>query len=504
MDRKGKDAAHRALLEYIQTCDQESCQGQDPDDCFFVADLDRIRQQYDTWQQNLDIAPYYAVKCNPDPNVIRYLASLSGNVGFDCASLHEIRLVLSLGIDASRIIFAAPVKSRPALIYAAQHGVNIMTFDNIDELHKIVEHHPKASLCLRIAARDIGCAIDLSLKYGASRAMTIELLETAHRLDLRVEGVAFHVGTGAKSGQSYARALSDCWWVIEQARRYQFDLKTVDVGGGFTNDNFADIAQVLRDSLSQERIRGLRIIAEPGRFFSESAFTLACKVVGRRTPSLGDANGKTPLTMLYLSDGVFGNFMNVLIEGLKPKASLHKSRRSKSTTADIHEYSLWGPTCDSTDKLSDSCTFDEEVEIDDWLLFPNMGGNALVGALIMRKDDLDNIASCTETPVNTMNSSRTTTGTGIPKDGVPANGTYLVVLLSESDLKDSELDLFGMPLLQTILKYRELQIRNQSRRPGTASRTIKFRGHAQHISLDRLDHITISFRPHNRTTLDYG
>lgn len=48
-----------------------------------------------------------AVKCNPDPEVLRLLAALG--TGFDCASKQEIEQVLNVGVDPSRIIYAQPV-----------------------------------------------------------------------------------------------------------------------------------------------------------------------------------------------------------------------------------------------------------------------------------------------------------------------------------------------------------------------------------------------------------
>ena len=58
---------------------------QDYQDSFFVADVDRLLDLYDTWNAMLPkIHPFYAVKCNPEPVLVKLLASLG--TGFDCAS----------------------------------------------------------------------------------------------------------------------------------------------------------------------------------------------------------------------------------------------------------------------------------------------------------------------------------------------------------------------------------------------------------------------------------
>src|SRR3982750_2428639 len=80
----------------------------------------------------------YAVKCNPEPRVLR--AVWSGGVRhFDCASLPEIALVRRL-LPRAEVHFMHPVKSRPA-IHAAFRGYGVTDFalDSKDELEKILQ-----------------------------------------------------------------------------------------------------------------------------------------------------------------------------------------------------------------------------------------------------------------------------------------------------------------------------------------------------------------------------
>src|SRR5436853_5108742 len=80
----------------------------------------------------------YAVKCNPEPRVLR--AVWAGGVRhFDCASLPEIALVRKL-LPQAEVHFMHPVKARHA-IHAAfhEHGVMDFAFDSAEELEKIVQ-----------------------------------------------------------------------------------------------------------------------------------------------------------------------------------------------------------------------------------------------------------------------------------------------------------------------------------------------------------------------------
>lgn len=64
------------------------------------------------------------------------LLACSG-VNFDCASMQEIKKVLALGVDPSRIVYAHPVKTIKYLQFARLSGVTKMTFDSLDELYKV-------------------------------------------------------------------------------------------------------------------------------------------------------------------------------------------------------------------------------------------------------------------------------------------------------------------------------------------------------------------------------
>src|SRR5271155_3141888 len=104
--------------------------------------------------------------------------------GFDCASQAEIELVLNLGVDPSRIIYAQPCKTKSYIRYAAEHGVKLMTFDNTDELYKIKAAFPEAELVLRILTDDSASLCRLSTKFGASVDKSFGLLSLAKELDL--------------------------------------------------------------------------------------------------------------------------------------------------------------------------------------------------------------------------------------------------------------------------------------------------------------------------------
>lgn len=298
--------------------------------------------------------------------MLRLLAELG--TGFDCASMQEIETILDLGVDPSRIIYAQPCKTKSFIRFAAHHRVKQMTFDNADELYKIQRFFPDAELFLRILTDDSSSLCRLSDKFGASMDTTMRLLQLAKELDLNVVGVSFHVGSGASDPQSFARAVQDSRIVFDQASNVGYHLKTLDVGGGFSADLFESMASVLSKALDENFPPNVRIIGEPGRYYVASAFTLACNIIARRDiqdPATGMTN-----YMLYLNDGVYGNFASLIYDHQVASPRI-LSKRDRSTHG--VEYSLWGPSCDGIDRITDTCTLHGILDVGDWLYFEEMG-----------------------------------------------------------------------------------------------------------------------------------
>ncbi|KAJ5104449.1 hypothetical protein NUU61_001796 [Penicillium alfredii] len=370
-----------AIESHIARVNKHSLAG--GDESFFVADLGQVTRQHRRWTQSLPgVRPYY------DPTLLKLLADLG--TGFDCASIEEIRAVLNQGVDPARILFANPCKSPAALVYARQAGVIRTTFDNLDELDNIKAHMPEAQLLLRIYANDDGALICLGEKFGAHLDTVQPLLSRAWELELDVIGVSFHVGTGATNPTSFAKAINHARLVFTQAQRLGFTPTILDIGGGFVDSHFEPTASLLRETIRAEFPAGVTVIAEPGRFYARSAYTLACRVISRRR-QLGSAAAAGVPDMLYQNDGVYGNFMNVIMEKEVMGPSVVEGTRGKDISggkcekdsedlssrgisgAGEQRYSIWGPTCDSIDCVVRETTLEREVAVGDWLKYRNMG-----------------------------------------------------------------------------------------------------------------------------------
>ncbi|XP_051245109.1 ornithine decarboxylase-like isoform X1 [Dicentrarchus labrax] len=372
----------RTINDFIDNKIQE-LGSKDSEQPFYVANLDDMVKKHLRWLTALPrVKPFYALKCNSSPAVLRTMIALG--TGFDCASKGEIQLALSLGVAPDKIIYAHTTKARSHIKYARTHGVNMMTFDSEDELVKISFCHPTARLVLRIAVDDTCSVIRLSSKFGARLGTVDKLLGRARELDLDVIGVSFHVGSGCTESSAFKQAIADARHVFDIANKLGFQMTLLDIGGGFPGRNdfkvtFEEVSEVINGALDEyfPSDSEVEIIAEPGRYYVESSFTLAANVIAKRV-ILDDTehseiveNSRDRTMMYYLNDGLYGSLSPIVDEPSYYKFEPYCHRAVKSSEQKYQSI-IWGPTCDSTDKLSDDYWL-PELHVGDWLLIDNSG-----------------------------------------------------------------------------------------------------------------------------------
>jgi len=316
-----------------------------------------------------------------------------------------------------KIIFANPCKGKEHIAFAKQVGVEMMTFDSLDELNKIYALYPTAKLVLRILPDDSHSLMPFGTKFGASFKDSCNLIAHAKKIGAELVGVSFHVGSGCFSSLAWVDAISLARRVFDEAEKEGFDLTLLDIGGGWPGTDegpliLEDICEAIARHITNLFPPKVRVIAEPGRFFCASSYTLAVTVTSRRERySLGqraqnristpgeshesEAQKKQPAAdvsdseretkeeaeprepskevLYYLSDGVYGSFNNIVFDHATPSPATFKS------TEVTRKSCLFGPTCDSIDVICKDIDL-PELEIGDWLYFMNMGAYTVASA----------------------------------------------------------------------------------------------------------------------------
>ncbi|XP_029802771.1 antizyme inhibitor 2 isoform X2 [Suricata suricatta] len=346
---------------------------------FFVADLGAVMRKHFCFLKCLPrVRPFYTVKCNSSPGVLKVLAELG--LGFSCANKAEMELVQRIGIPTSKIIYANPCKQIAQIKYAAKHGVQLLSFDNEVELAKVVKSHPSAKMVLHIAAEDFPSR--LSFPFGALLKSCRHLLENAKRSHMEVVGVSFHVGSGCPDLDAYTQSIADARLVFEMGTELGHRMHILDLGGGFpglegAKVRFEEIASVINSALDLYFPEGcgVDILAKLGRYYVTSAFTLAVSIIAKKEvlldqPGREEESSSTPKTTVYhLGEGVYGIFSSVLFDSTCPSPILQKK---SSTEQPLYSSSLWGPVADGCDCIADGLWL-PQLHVGDWLVFENMG-----------------------------------------------------------------------------------------------------------------------------------
>jgi ornithine decarboxylase len=346
------------------------------DSAFYIVHFGKIIDQLNRWREALPrVKPFYAVKCNPNPAIVQLLKNF--NIGFDCASKDEIRMVMSQGVSTDNIIFANPCKASNEIKFARSENIDVMTFDDIHELLKIKLYHPEAKLIIRIVTDDSKSECKFSCKFGVQLSEVERVLSTAKSMMLNVVGVSFHVGSNCHDALTYYNSIRDSRVVFDIGEKLGFSFNVLDIGGGFPG--YEREGMVTFDKIAYEVNRGLQeffpsetinVMAEPGRYFACSSHTLVANIIGKKEAIV---DGVKKLKY-YLNDGVYGSFNCIFFDHAEPKINPYNERNDIK-----YETKVFGPTCDSIDTITESCLL-PDLAIGEWVFIENFGAYTIAAA----------------------------------------------------------------------------------------------------------------------------
>jgi ornithine decarboxylase len=318
----------------------------------FVVDHDEIRKSYRAFRQHLPrVQAYFAVKANPDPEIVRTLFEEGGS--FDVASFPEFMIVYDR-IKAmppkerqdwiwDKIIYANPTKTPQTLAQLDQYKP-LVTFDNSDEIQKIREFAPHAGLALRLRVPNTGAMVELSSKFGASPGEAVDLILEADRAGLTVEGISFHVGSQTTNFENFVQALDLTASVFAEAQERGYTkMNLVDIGGGFpvpydaSVKPFEELAAIITSELDRLFPKEIEVLAEPGRFLVASSGYAISEVIGTAV-----RDGKK---CYYVNDGVYHTYSGIIFDHCRYPVKAFKQGPTQLSA-------VFGPTCDALDVIS--------------------------------------------------------------------------------------------------------------------------------------------------------
>jgi ornithine decarboxylase len=313
------------------------------------------------------VAVHYAVKCNPEPAILRALCD--EGAGFEIASTGELARLQALGHPAGEVLFSNPVKSPREIARAFQRGVRRYAFDSEQELDKLATDAPGAQVYVRLATSSGHSRIDLSRKFGATGDQAVALLESANAKGLVPWGLAFHVGSQCERAAAWEAAIAASGEVLRRLSARGLHLECLNLGGGFPARYGAEVPSLeeIGATIAAAREKHLpypiACVAEPGRGLVAGAGVAVTTVIGRVT--------RGEVTWLHVDAGVFHG----LIESMEVSwrsAYPFRSSRDGEQAARV-PFTVTGPTCDSVDVLGVGISLPATVGLGDRLYIDAVG-----------------------------------------------------------------------------------------------------------------------------------
>ena len=312
----------------------------------------------------------YAVKSNPGEEVVENLVA-AGIRGFDCASAFEIDLIRRLAPDAA-VHYHNPVRSRAEITHAVARNVKSWSVDSASELAKLIEMVPAAGceISVRFKLPVAGAAYNFGAKFGATEDVAVDLLKVVAAAGF-IPSITFHAGTQCTDPNAWGSYIREAAVI---ARKAGVKIARLNVGGGFPSHRavgvlpdleaiFATINRVTSESFGADRPA---LVCEPGRGLCGDAFAVAARVKGYRDGA-----------HVFLNDGIYGSLFEFSQIGIIDRIQVIDSAGHPRTGA-VHGKIVFGPTCDSVDRLPGDVPLPDDIAEGDFVIFQGMGAYSTV------------------------------------------------------------------------------------------------------------------------------
>ncbi len=313
----------------------------------------------------------YAVKANNDPTVLDALYA-AGIRHYDCASLREIEAIATRYADA-KCYFMSPVRF-PGDAAAAfdSHGVRHFMADSEPAIADLLGEIDAARCVVfaRMAVSHESAVEDLSSKYGAPPDEVPAILERIRESGAE-PALAFNVGSGVRSPAAYAHAIDVASETLSQL---PFKVRLIDIGGGFPRPYpgfevppLAEFFTSIREAMQALPLTtGGELLAEPGRSLCATGMSTVVRVLLRKHDRI------------YVNDGMYGGFWELRFDGHK-QHPVTVYRNGKTLDGAVTPFVVFGPTCDSTDRLPERVSLPQDIAVGDHIAFDCTGAYSLSG-----------------------------------------------------------------------------------------------------------------------------
>ncbi len=209
----------------------------------YLYDFSIVRRQITLFREHFpkDIQLFYAVKANPNKDLLKGMADLVD--GFDVASAGELKKVTGAGGDPSTISFAGPGKSALEIKQAVEAGIGSINVESERELEMISREatqqgrKPKVSIRINPDFELHGSGMKMGggpKQFGIDAEQVPSVLNKLDRFQVDFQG--FHIYTGSQNlaadsiAEVMEQSLALC---LRLAGNLAGNIRLLNLGGGF-------------------------------------------------------------------------------------------------------------------------------------------------------------------------------------------------------------------------------------------------------------------------------
>ena len=352
----------RHLLAGGKTIEQiAAIAGQTP---FYIYDRAIVLQKISEFRQHIPapIALHYAMKANPMPSLVSYIADHVD--GLDVASQKEMLIALGTNIPPQKISFAGPGKLPLEIAAAIAAGITLNIESEL-ELDRALEIGRSLSLTPRLAIR---VNPDFELKSsgmkmgGGPKQFGIDAERVPAAIQKIISSEANFIGLHIYSGsqnlkfESLIEAHNKTFELAARiCQESNSDLQKLNIGGGFGIPYFPGESplelepigqnlQILLDKFSED-FKSTQIVMELGRFLVGEC--------GLYVSRVNDKKVSRGHTYLIADGGLHHHLANSGNFGQVIRKNYPVAIANRMDGAEFENVSIVGPLCTPLDTLAD-------------------------------------------------------------------------------------------------------------------------------------------------------
>ena len=237
----------------------------------------------------------FAVKTCNNLAILKGLAELGA--GMDIVSGGELFQSVRAGVSPGKIVFAGVGKTVDEIEFAIENGLGFFNIESEPEfirIEKIAKQKNKvmtALLRVNPDEYDIKTHVKTTTgkkggKFGVDyEDVSLFFNKYGKSHFIKLDGLHIHLGSPIYSAQPYEKAIDKMISLINTLTLKGFDIKYLDIGGGFAADyeddsapSWGEYASGIVPLLKPLVDKGIKIIIEPGRTIAANAGILVCSV----------------------------------------------------------------------------------------------------------------------------------------------------------------------------------------------------------------------------------